>query len=61
MKNPAAVALGKLGGKAGTGQAKQRKTSFNSARAKAALKSRWARRKPKASARRQNAEASNPN
>jgi len=44
-KNRAAVALGKLGGKSGTGAAKVRTTSFNSARAKAALKARWAKKK----------------
>ena len=59
-KNPAAVALGKLGGKAGTGAAKSRATSFTSDSAKAALAARWAKtkRKPKASARRSNAELS---
>lgn len=44
-KNPAAVALGKIGGKSGTGAAKQRITSFTSASAKAALKARWAKHK----------------
>ena len=55
-KNPAAVALGKLGGKAGTGAAKSRKTSFTSISAKAALAARWskAKRKPRASVRRSN-------
>jgi glutaredoxin 2 len=43
MKNPAAVALGKLGGKAGTGQAKAR----TSEQARAAVNARWAKRKPK--------------
>lgn len=33
------------GGKAGTGAAKARKTSFTSATAKAALKARWAKKK----------------
>ena len=42
-KNRAAVALGKLGGKSGTGAAKVRTTSFNSARAKAAANARWAK------------------
>lgn len=59
-KNPAAVALGKRGGKAGTGAAKSRATSFTSASAKAALAARWAKakRKPKASARRSNVPVS---
>lgn len=63
-KNPAAVALGKLGGKAGTGAAKVRATSFSSESAKAALKARWAkhkRSKTKARGLRQNdAELSEP-
>lgn len=50
MKNPAAVALGKLGGKAGTGQAKAR----TSEQARAAVNARWAKRKPKRVARRPN-------
>lgn len=53
MKNPAAVALGKLGGKAGTGAAKAR----TSEQARAAVAARWAKtkRKPKRVARRSNA------
>lgn len=51
MKNPAAVALGKLGGKAGTGKAKAR----TSEQARAAVMARWAKRKPKRVARRSNA------
>lgn len=45
MKNPAAVALGRLGGKAGTGAAKAR----TSKQARAAVLARWAKakRKPK--------------
>ncbi len=39
MKNPAAVALGRLGGKAGTGKAKAR----TSEQAKAAVNARWAK------------------
>jgi hypothetical protein len=56
IKNPAAVALGKLGGKAGTGAAKARSTSFTSASSKAALAARWSKtkRKPRASVRRSN-------
>jgi hypothetical protein len=52
MKNPAAVALGKLGGMAGTGSAKAR----TSAQARAAVAARWAKtkRKPKRVARRSN-------
>jgi len=50
MKNPHAVALGKKGGKAGTGAAKAR----TSEQARAAVLARWARRKPKRVARRQN-------
>ena len=52
MNNPAAVALGKLGGKAGTGQAKAR----TSEQARAAVAARWAKtkRKPKRVARRSN-------
>ena len=38
MKNPAAVALGRLGGKAGTGPSKAR----TSAQARAAVRVRWA-------------------
>ena len=47
MKNPAAVALGKLGGQAGTGAAKAR----TSEQARAAVAARWAKtkRKPKRS------------
>lgn len=41
--NRAAQSLGRLGGKAGTGKAKQRQTSFSSASAKAALAARWAK------------------
>jgi hypothetical protein len=37
MKNPAAVALGKLGGMAGTGSAKAR----TSEQARAAVQARW--------------------
>jgi len=44
MKNPHAVALGKKGGKAGSGKAKAR----TSEQASAAAKARWAKRKPKA-------------
>lgn len=53
MKNPAAVALGRLGGKAGTGAAKAR----TSKQARAAVLARWAKakRKPKRVARRSNA------
>lgn len=40
-KNPAAVALGRLGGKAGTGSAKAR----TSEQARAAVLARWAKRK----------------
>lgn len=54
MKNQHAVALGKRGGKAGTGPAKAR----TSEQARAAVMARWARRNPKASARRQNEEVS---
>lgn len=45
MKNPAAVALGRLGGQAGTGKAKAR----TSEQARAAVAARWAKvkRKPK--------------
>lgn len=50
MKNPAAVALGRLGGKAGTGPAKAR----TSAQARAAVRVRWAKRKPKRMPRRSN-------
>ena len=61
-KNPAAVALGKLGGKAGTGAAKARTTSFTSDSAKAALAARWAKtkRKPKRAARLPNAALCQP-
>lgn len=52
--NKAAQALGRLGGKAGTGEAKRRSTSFSSASAKAALAARWGKRKPKRVARRSN-------
>lgn len=50
MKNPAAVALGKLGGMAGNGAAKAR----TSEQARAAVATRWAKtkRKPKRVARR---------
>jgi hypothetical protein len=43
--NRAAQRLGRLGGKAGTGKAKQRATSFSSGSAKAALAARWAKSK----------------
>jgi hypothetical protein len=43
MKNPAAVALGALGGKAGTGQAKARPSE----QARAAVAARWAKSKRK--------------
>lgn len=56
--NKAAQALGRLGGKAGTGEAKRRSTSFSSESAKAALAARWGKRKPKRAARRSNAEVS---
>ena len=39
MKNPAAVSLGRLGGKAGTGKSKARKVSSEQARA--AVQARW--------------------
>lgn len=52
MKNAAAVALGKLGGKAGTGAAKAR----TSEQARAAVQARWAKRRPKRIARRSNAK-----
>lgn len=42
-KNPAAVALGRLGGKAGTGKAKAR----TEAQARAAVMVRWSKRQPK--------------
>jgi len=53
MKNPAAVALGKIGGQSGTGAAKNRASSFTSTSAKTALAARWAKtkRKPKPGAR----------
>ena len=54
MKNPAAVALGKLGGKAGTGKAKAR----TSEQARAAVRVRWAKRKPKRVPRRSNTKLS---
>ncbi|MDE2104372.1 MAG: hypothetical protein KGL39_44450 [Patescibacteria group bacterium] len=41
MKNSAAVVLGRLGGKAGSGAAKRRSTSFDSATASAAKKKYW--------------------
>ena len=41
--NKAAQELGRLGGKAGRGEAKRRATSFSSESAKAALKARWAK------------------
>lgn len=44
MKNPAAVALGALGGKAGRGKGKARTRE----QAQAAVRVRWAKRKPKA-------------
>jgi hypothetical protein len=40
MKNPAAVKLGRLGGKAGTGKAKAR----SSEQARAAVMKRWAKK-----------------
>lgn len=43
MKNPAAVALGRLGGKAGTGKSKARKVTSEQARK--AVMARWAKRK----------------
>ena len=43
MKNPAAVSLGRLGGKAGTGKAKAR----TSEQARAAVAARWAKVKLK--------------
>ena len=57
-KNPAAVALGRLGGKAGTGAAKAR----TSEQARAAVAARWAKtkRKPKRVARRSNVGISDP-
>jgi hypothetical protein len=42
-KNPAAVSLGRLGGKAGTGKAKARTTE----QARAAAKKRWETKKGK--------------
>ena len=56
MKNPAAVALGKLGGQAGTGAAKAR----TSEQARAAVAARWAKtkRKPKRAARLPDVEVS---
>lgn len=59
IKNPAAVALGKLGGQSGTGAAKQRTTSFTSESSKAALEARWGKKKrakTKARGLRQNAD-----
>jgi len=44
-KNPAAVALGRLGGKAGTGDSKRRKVTSEQARA--AVQARWKKRKLK--------------
>jgi len=44
-KNPAAVALGRLGGKAGTGAAKARKVTSEQARK--AVMARWAKAKAK--------------
>lgn len=41
MKNPHAVALGRLGGQAGSGQAKAR----TSEQARKAVQARWAKRK----------------
>jgi hypothetical protein len=52
--NKAAQALGRLGGKAGTGKAKAR----TSEQARAAAQERWKRTKTKARALRQNAEVS---
>lgn len=43
MKNPHAVALGRLGGKAGTGKAKARKVTSEQARK--AVNARWAKQK----------------
>lgn len=54
--NRAAQALGRLGGKAGTGKAKAR----TSAQARAAVNARWAKRKPKRVARRSNDQAEAP-
>jgi hypothetical protein len=42
-KNPSAVALGRLGGRAGTGKAKARTTE----QARAAAKARWAKKQAK--------------
>jgi hypothetical protein len=42
-KNPAAVALGKLGGKAGTGAAKRRSAAFYREQGKARAMKRWAK------------------
>lgn len=42
-KNPAAVSLGRAGGKAGTGKAKAR----SSAQARAAVMARWEKQKKK--------------
>jgi len=55
MKNPAAVTLGRLGGKAGTGKAKAR----TSEQARAAVAARWAKvkRKPKTKAENDGADA----
>lgn len=43
MKNPHAVALGRMGGKAGTGASKARRVTSEQARA--AARARWGRRK----------------
>lgn len=61
-KNPAAVALGKLGGKSGTGAAKKRTTSFTAASSQKALAARWAKakRNPKRVVRRSNAPGERP-
>jgi hypothetical protein len=42
--NKAAQSLGRLGGKAGTGAAKRRSTSFSSATGKCAAAVRWAKK-----------------
>jgi hypothetical protein len=60
MKNPAAVSLGRLGGKAGKGKSKARKVTSEQARA--AVAARWAKtkRKPKRAARLPNAPGERP-
>lgn len=45
------------GGKAGTGEAKKRTSSFTSASSQKALAARWGKRKPKRVARRSNNQA----